>query len=341
MKKIFIISIIFLCFLLIIMDNKKSEFENIVDNSAVINNEITNNEYYITADRKLNYLNISDEVKEVAFNYPEFLNVIIDANIKIPIYDNMVPQGITLMGDYILITSYDGDGKNNSVVYVMDKMGNVINTVDLGTKSHVGGIAYDEANELIWIPDNNGVLNAYKALDFIDNKKVKAKYRFNNVSDDLIDFLDDKKKLIAFVTIDEDSIYFGNFAKDTESIVKKYRIMNIDGKISLNYINSFMVPARTQSITFFNKGLKKYMIMSNSYQRRKSSYIKVYEYQENITNYKEEIIQIELPPMLEQSVVNGNSLYTIFESKAKKYSNCPEKIEYICILDVYKIINMN
>ena len=336
MKKIIIIVAIFLSSLLIVINNEILDSEDIVDNSAVVNNEIINNEDY--GDKKLGYINISDEVREVAINYPEFLSTMIAGNIKIPIYDNMVPQGIALMGDYILITSYDSDGKNNSVVYVMDKNGDIVNIVDLGNKSHVGGIAYDDVNELIWIPGNNGVLKAYQAIDFINDKKVKAKYSFNNVSDDLVYFLDEKKKLIAFVTIDEDNIYFGNFSKDEESIVKKYRIINSDGRVSLSYINSFMVPARTQSITFFNKGLKKYIIMSNSYQIRKSSYIKVYEYQDNITNYREELSNIELPPMLEQSVVNGNSLYTIFESKAKKYSNCPEKMEYICVLDIYKII---
>lgn len=341
MKKIMIvIPILFLLILLALKFDNVKYLGSIVANSAIISNGIVNDDAYIVIDKEYNYEGINEEVKNIGVNYPNFFKTINQANMKIPIFGDMVPQGIALMDEYILITAYDSEEKKSSLVYVLDKKGEVINTVSLGNKSHVGGIAYDKINNLIWIPDNNGILNAYLAEDFLDKTKVKYKYRFNDVGNDLIDFLDETKKLIAFVTIDEENIYIGNFSKDDASIVKKYRIINIEGKVSLNYVNSFMVPARTQSITFFNKGNKKFMIMSNSYQRRKSSYIKVCEYQESITNYDNILMQIELPPMLEQIATSSNSLYTIFESKALKYSNCPEKIGYICILDIYKLLEM-
>lgn len=338
MKKIIIVSTIFLGIMLIPWCIRNKEGESIVDNEVVINNEIVEDDSYISFDKEFNYGNISEEVKNVVVNYPGFLASINQADMNIPIIENMVPQGIALMGDYILITAYDSEEEKNSVVYVLDALGNIINTVNLENKSHVGGIAYDKINNLIWIPDNNGVLNAYLATDFLNKKKVKYKYRFNNVSEELIDFLDKSKKLIAFLTVDDEYIYFGNFAKEEKSLVKKYKVINIDGSITLNYVSSFMVPAKTQSIAFFNKGEKKYMIMSSSYQRRKSSYIKVYEYSDNVSNYEEVMNYIELPPMLEQLAISGNSIYTIFESKARKYNNCPEKMGYICILDIYKIL---
>ncbi len=337
-KLIMIVTTIFLGILLLFKSNNVKKLDSTEVDSIIINNEIINDNSYIAVDKEQNFRIISDEVEKISVNYPNFFRTIIQADMKIPIVGNMVPQGITLMDEYVLISAYDSEEKHNSLVYVLDDYGNIINEVNLGNKSHVGGLAYDKNNNLLWIPDDNGILNAYVASDFIDKAKVKYKYRFVNVGKDLKDFMDEEKKLIAFVTMDDEYIYLGNFSKDSESIVKKYRVINKGDKIKLNYINSFMVPAKTQSITFFSKGLKKYMITSNSYQRRKSSYIKVFEYRDMQTRYNKELASIELPPMLEQIAVSNNSVYSIFESKAKKYNNCPEKVEFICVLDIYKFL---
>lgn len=337
MKKIIIaVGIITMAGIVIINNNyKKEKFLDIASNMQVVNNDVIEN-----AEVKKKDIVIKDEeLKRIVNKYGDFNNVINEGNIKLPIFDDMVPQGITLMGDYILITSYDNLGKKNSVIYVLDKEGTLINKVILDNKSHVGGISYDKDNKLIWLPGDDGVLLAYESEDFINRKNVKYKYKFNNVSDELKDFLNDNKKLIAFLTIDDGHIYIGNFSKDSKSIVKKYEIINNGEEVYLKYKNKFNVPAKTQSITFKNIGNKKYMIMSNSYTRRKSSYIKVFEYSEEISDYARETRSIELPPMLEQIVVDNNNLYIIFESNAKKYSNCLEKIGYICILDIYKILS--
>lgn len=336
MRKIIIAVVIITMAGIAIVSNNydKNKFLDIASNVQFVNNEVTTD-----MEVKKTDVGIKDEnVKEIINRYPEFKNVINEGNVVLPIADDMVPQGITLMGDYILITSYDNLGKRNSIVHVLDKKGNLVNKVTLDNKSHVGGISYDKENNLIWLPDDDGVLLAYESEEFINKKNVKYKYKFNNVSDELKDFLNKDRKLIAFLTIDDGYIYIGNFSKDNKSIVKKYEIINNGEEILLKYMNKFKVPAKTQSITFKNIGNKKYMLTSNSYTRRKSSYIKVFEYKEEISDYEKEIKSIELPPMLEQIVVDDNNLYIIFESNAKKYSNCLEKIGYICVLDLYKII---
>lgn len=288
-------------------------------------------------EEELNYDLINDSVLNLLDKYPDFKKVLKAANMEIPLMNKFIPQGITLMEDDILITGYYANGKK-SKCYVLNKDGEIINTVELDTNSHVGGIAYDDKNKLIWLPDNNGVLNAYNSEDFITKDKVKAMYKFDNVSDELVDFENKNKKLIAFLTIDEDYIYIGNFFKEKRSIVKKYKIIPNNNLISLEYINSFEVPAKTQSIAFFNKEEIKYIIFSNSYRRRSSSYIRVDAYREDLDVYDGSKIEIELPPMLEQVAVNGNNLYLLFESSASKYPNAIDKLDRICLLDLKKLI---
>lgn len=292
-------------------------------------------------EEETDYNLISDNVLNLLDEYPDFKEVLKAANMEIPLINKFIPQGITLMGYNILITGYYESGKK-SKCYVLNKTGEIINTVELDTNSHVGGIAYDDKNKLIWIPDNNGLLNAYNSEDFMTKDKVKAIYKFNDVSDELVDFENKNKKLIAFLTIDDDCIYIGNFFKEKRSIVKKYRIIPNNNLISLEYINSFEVPAKTQSIAFFNKGETKYIIFSNSYRRRSRSHLQVKTYREDIYVYEDTNsswkIEIELPPMLEQVAVSGNNLYLLFESSASKYPNALDKIDRICLLDLKKLI---
>lgn len=99
---------------------------------------------------------ISDDVFSLLSEYPDFKRVLKHANIDIPTINDFIPQGITLMKDYYIISGYYEKG-NNSKCYVIDQNGKIINEVELDTTSHVGAIYYDALLNLIWLPDNEGV----------------------------------------------------------------------------------------------------------------------------------------------------------------------------------------
>ena len=313
---------------------KKQEKKVLIDNN--ITTKVITNIVEESEDDDDEEIIINDSIKDTLLKYDNFNNLIINANIKVPLGNSFIPQGITYYNDYLLIVGYFENG-NRSKCYVLDLEGNIINEVTLDTNSHVGAISYDAVNELIWLPDNNGTLNAYNAIEFIHESEVNYLYQFNDVSDELADYIYPNKKNIAFITIDDNYLYIGNFYKTKKCITKKYLINNDDG-LKLEFVNKFYMPPKTQGISFFKLNGNKYLLTSNSFNRRTTSHLELYLYDENITDYFDTYItRIEMPPMSEQIVVNGNSAYIIFESGANKYYNSLDKVEFICILDLNKI----
>lgn len=280
-----------------------------------------------------------DKTFNILNRYPDLMDLINGTNIKIPVENKFIPQGIALVNNYYFIVGYY-DNKRNSSCYILDEIGNVVNVVELDTSSHVGAISYDERRGIIWIPGNNGVLNAYNVSDFFYEDKIESIYQFDNVSDGLKDFQDITRNLIAYLTIDGDYLYIGNFFINYECLVKKYKIINYGECVELVYISSFNVPKRTQSILFVEHEKNKYMILSRSYGRSKYSYLDIYLYDDTIKSYNGlEIKRIKCPPMLEQININESKVYLLFESNAYKYWNSPEKIENVLSLNVDELLS--
>lgn len=284
---------------------------------------------------------IDEEILSLLAKYPDLRRAILNAEINIPLINDFIPQGLVTINDKLLVTGYY-ESNENSKCYVIDSKGAIINVVELDTNSHVGAIAYDRVNDLIWIPDNMGILSAYKSEDFFYKDKVVAKYQFMGLSEELIDYKDVKSRHIAYLYVDNNYLYFGNFFINNNCTIKKYAITSNGNLIDLKYVNKFVVPSRIQGMTFLEKDNHKYMLLSRSYGRGNSSQIYVYNSDENILDYNGlEIKVLEYPPMLEQISINNNYLYLLFESGATKYDNCLEKVKVIPIIDINEVLSLN
>lgn len=281
------------------------------------------------------------DILESLANYPELKRILLNAKIDVPLINDFIPQGIVVIDDYIFITGYF-ESKDNSKCYVLNKKGEIVNEVELDNNSHVGSIAYDKINNLIWIPNNEGILSAYNKDDFLNKKHVDAKYSYSGFSIDLMDFQDIRKNHIAYLYVDNEYIYFGNFFINSNCLIKKYKIVLKNNVVNLKYINSFYVPPKTQSITFVEKDNEKYMLLSRSYGRHNSSQLYIYNYEDDIIDYNNlEIKMVDLPPMLEQISVDNNNLYLLFESGATKYWDCEEKLKVIPIINLEELLTIN
>lgn len=284
---------------------------------------------------------VDEEILNSINNYDNLKKVILNASINTPIDKDLIPQGIEIVKSKIFITGYY-ENNENSKCYVLDKSGNVRNIVTLDNNSHVGSIAYDEVNDLIWIPGNDGLLNAYKREDFIKKKEVEATYQFSGFSLDLKDYKDKNKLHIAYIYIDNDNLYFGNFFINKSCIIKKYKIVKNGNMIDLQYVQTFTGPEKVQGMTLYKKDNQEYLILSKSYGRHNSSQIYVYHYDEEIVDYNNlEIKVIDLPPMLEQISLNNNKLYLLFESGANKYYDCEEKLDVIPVIDIDELLRLD
>jgi len=282
---------------------------------------------------------VASEIKikesDITLNYK-----IDDVGISIPIVKDMVPQGMIIVKNRNLISAYDYKQEKNSVIYVVDKKGNIVNTCQLDIISHVGGLAYDYSNNLIWVAGVGGYINAYNIEEVLTKENVQTIYKVN-VGDGLIDFQNDKLSLVSFLTYYRNVLYVGSFSLNSRGIVKKYRISIESDEINLNYLDSFKIPDKVQGIAFYNLNDNDYMFLSISFGRENDSKIKGYIYDEAIKDYTKKrirYVEYNLPPMVEQITIDNNLLYALYESQASVYSNCSAISNNVTIIEIKNII---
>lgn len=331
MKKIFYIFI--LLFLIIIILFSKNDNNH---NYIMSINDYKLESKVIKLDRLIKKETIDKDVLSILFKYPSLNKFIKYANIKVPNVFGFIPQGIEVINKYIFITGYF-DNQDNSICYILDETGNIVNKVILDTNSHVGSISYDKLNNLIFIPGEEDSVYVYNLNDFFTKENVYRVYQLNNLASDFIDFKDKSKLHIAFLRVDEKFLYIGSFNLNEPCLVKKYIIEKNNNKLKVKYINSFKVNKKIQSITFINKNNNKYMILSSSYGRKYTSNMYVYLYNDKTTDYEIPEKTYTFPPMMEQISIYENTLYMLFESNAYKYSDALDKMSYIIELDVNKM----
>ncbi len=281
-----------------------------------------------------------EEFSNITDSYSDFKTILSSAEIKMPVTRNMVFQGIaTVDDDYILLTAYNDTKRGTSRLYVLNSVGRIINIVDLGNTSHVGAIAYDSKNGLIWIPGEKGTLEAYILSDILEETRVEHKYVFKGLSDDFKDYRSNNRT-IDYLTVDGDFIYIGNFSLKKPNLLKKYEICFKDSKIELVFKNKYLLPVKTQSVVFYENELGKFMLTSNSYGRKNPSQLSIFSLNDGDYDFtKKEKKTFKLPPLIEQVSVKDDELYVIFESGAEKFSDCKERVHLICKLDMKKIVN--
>lgn len=293
------------------------------------------------SDSEKNARNYSEYVSNAVNRYPDLQRSIKTGNIKVPSEDEMVPQGITTTGKYIIITAYDYKNKEDSKCYVLNKGGELINTVSLDTVSHVGGVAYDSKNQLLWIPDKDGVLNAYDSDTIMRDAKATAKYKFTDLGEGLNENKNKYSDIIDYLCLYDEYLYIGSFHLKNSGLVKKYRIVGHDNEVKLEYVRQFKVPSLVQGISFFEQNEKEYMILSRSFGRNNNSKIQIFEYNDVIEDYSLSYldrITLVLPPMLEQNIVYNEELYMLFESNANKYRDSIIKVDSILVLDLDRVL---
>ncbi len=275
-------------------------------------------DYYNVGYDAVNYLNSSNnQLLDFADN--GFYNY---TNTSIPFEadNSMIPQGITLYNDYILVSTYDYWNKEKSRIYVLDMNGNVVHVCKLEIIAHVGGIAYDPDHELLWVSNAEGRVNAYRINNILNCEKVYATYRELNLGFDLINYKDEPA--VSYLAYNDNHLYVGNYTKSEDGTMKEYNItMNEDETIHLSLNNSYTVPSKVQGVTFYNSGENNYIIFSRSYGTCTTSLLQIYlfkgnEFRSNDAN----AINYETPSMMEQVIVNGIDLYSLYESNAFPYS---------------------
>ena len=157
--------------------------------------------------RLLKHYAYTDKLNNSGYN--AISNSLISDYTVLPTLDtSYVPQGICQVGEYKIITAYDGEKKENSKLYIIDSNGEIYKTLDLGSKSHVGGITYDEKTNSIYISGDSGkdsegnknddCCTIYK-INYDDIKNLENNSTIKNIIKIDVDTKADEKHLTSSV----------------------------------------------------------------------------------------------------------------------------------------------
>lgn len=260
----------------------------------------------------------------------------------------MTPQGLTVAGDYVLISAYDGERNHASVIYVLDrKSGKFIKNIILNGRPHVGGLAYDPVAKNVWI---TGSKDEAAMLATISLKKIK-KY----------DYAKDKQPIsydynIALPTIERASTvtYYDNqlfvafFNAYEQGTVASYTIARsgpAKGTITNDEIRSttgeltMSFATGESEITNQIQGIAvndDRIFLTQSYGGNDAKlYIYPISAIRNLDPKNAERV-IPMPPYLEQVYVENNQMLALFESGSRNYAR-----DTILIMDRVLALNIN
>lgn len=270
---------------------------------------------------------------------------------KIEMCTSMTPQGLAVAKDYILISAYCHTHRHNSVVHVLDKNTHeYIKTIVLKNKDHVGGLAFDPENYMIWVStshDGRAAASAFSLqnLESYDLDKIGAPIAYTH-DYDLYTLEKD-----SFMTYADGYLYIGHFSRKKTSVVQKFKIgdnggLKISSGASIGIDKDIAMPDDIKKIPKRIQGLavcKGKVILTQSYGVTRSS-ILVYNYSDVMhrTQKKYTLNKITLPQKLQQIYIDGNDLYILFESAAYAYSAEPvPKVDRILKLPLNEVLKVD
>lgn len=244
--------------------------------------------------------------------------------------DTMVPQGLAILDDMILVTAYDGiDGyKNelrlhsykkeytdkleseeghkphNSVIYVLDrKTKEIIVTLELPDINHVGGITVDDNYAYIAksLEKNISVISLDKLRRIVENVKLQERKTAKIFYDKTLECNCDA----SFVSMREDEngkkqMVIGTWNPLPNSSVIRIFDFNESGELELN--QRIRVNSSANGAKFVRRDGEEYLLVSCSLGRALDSKLIVYKTSKDEEGKLkiDEKSRFTLPPMLEE-----------------------------------------
>lgn len=251
--------------------------------------------------------------------------------------EQMIPQGICVVGNYMLITAYDNARKENSVIYVISNKDETqrewLTTIVLPDKNHVGGIAFD--GERIWLAKSiSGYCSIipYWQLEMAvlsgEDSYVLESYEENVYCG----------VRASFVAYHEERLWVGSYREENQGngLLTGYKIKKTEKGTILEREAVFEIPPHAQGISFVNGKEGSHMILTASCGRYRNSDIHIFEIvieQEQIRlTWKNKYV---FPPMAEGLITSDEYTYFLFESAAtcyssQKYQRCVYPVDRVC-----------
>lgn len=226
---------------------------------------------------------------------------------------DMVVQGLTQAGGYLVISAYSSSGQYDSMLYITDLNGKLQKTVKLGFAAHTGGIAYDEEHELLWVTAAEGAVYGISwplLMSGAYQGEIQTSFDAGLVNHN-------QAKVASFLTLYEGKLYVGSYVDGANGQLNCYDIADIANPTLLSQV---AIPQRIQGVTFRKDATagKTDMYLSQGYQMEDACFMR-FCYDEQTTVYEVPEESWTLPEGAEQILMTAKGLYILFESSARPY----------------------
>ena len=259
--------------------------------------------------------------------------------------EKYVPQGLCRADRFWLVTAYDAEHDNNSVIYVIDKeTDSLISTLTLPFRYHSGGIAFD--GERVWLTgETSDNYSGYPFLYYIEYEDFlrMTESPLHEVTDDELSdriYIRNKPSFLAYA---RDTLWVGTYIgkkASHEGYIYGYPVTGT-GKSKLNTVMYSVITgidSSAQGADIYGTNL--YVSSSyNGYVRTvKSSFVTKYDIsslidgKSRINVSKKEVRRIEVPKMNEEILVENGNLYINFEAASGGWNNPVIKTDRILAL---------
>lgn len=236
---------------------------------------------------------------------------------------HMVPQGICIAGDYMLITAYDNKKVENSVIYVLSNRDpsdrSFLVTLILPDKNHVGGIAFDGSN--VWIAKSTSGYVSALPYELIEEAAASGldSYRVESYGQNLYCGV-----TASFVSYYDNRLWVGTYRSSLSGTgaLNCYRLEQEGDTTRLLWESAVEIPAYAQGIAFLEQEDKTFVLLSTSCGRYRDSKVYLYELEQDSGEFVAltQAAQYRFPPMAEELATDGDHTYVVFESAATCYS---------------------
>ncbi len=255
--------------------------------------------------------------------------------------NQMVPQGICIAGEYMLISAYDNGARaglirdesyvpQNSVIYILScGRGEFLTTLILPDVNHVGGLAFDGSR--VWIAKSST-----GTVSVISYERIEAAAGSGQPSVSLpgYDATISCGRTASFVSFYDNCLWVGTYSSlgKGPGSVTSFSVSEEEG-LKLLPRETYEIPPYAQGITFLEQEGRSYMALSASCGRYLDSILYIYELPKEGGSLAFRG-GISLPPMSEELVSDQTHTYVLFESGATCYSRdylgCPYPVDRVC-----------
>lgn len=282
----------------------------------------------------------NSEIKRMAASqevYKKYMSLIKSKDVnkfKLKKLKNYVPQGLCVVGKYVIVSMYYKGLKKNSILLLYNKnTGEYVKKVVLPSKDHVGSITNVKGRLVVGLcnistTDYVAVIN-YSRLKKIKNGK-KIKYNYKTKIPGYADF----------AAFDGTIFWAGHSANISYAKMYGYKVKVKKKKLVFTKKYSYTVPANSQGlIVQKGKGNNRTFIFSQSYGRLGDSSLITYKANIKKATSLGTATSTKLMPSMSEGIclTSKGYVYMVFESGAGIYCGDPDLTTEIQVNNVCKM----